>query len=387
MLSKLLSLLVLLPAIQAYDRAACQRPDNKDIEKSCPKGTIIVGPSAKFKTIQSAVLSLPKDKTPQTILIQAGTYNEQVNVSRAGPVTLLGVTASPNSHTGNLAKVLWKAATGTSETGKGDNAFTATLTVAPTLDAALTGSGPTGHAIPAGTPFGNVDFRAYNIDFSNEYKQASAGPSLAVSTGMANTGFYFCGVRSWQDTVYIGKKANAYFHKGEIAGFTDFMYGFGTAWVQAAKVALRGCGGGITAWKGTNGTNKYGVYVVESEVGKAEKSTAGKGKCYLGRPWNDAHRSIFAKCKLDDSIAAAGYKKWAESGDTHFSAKTFMAEYGNTGPGFNAAGRKESRVSKVLSAAEYEPYSTVAKVFGDVAWIDKSPESKGETTGSIKKDD
>lgn len=53
-----------------------------------------------------------------------------------------------------------------------------------------------------------------------------------------------------------------------------------------------------------------------------------------------------------------------------------MAEYGNSGPGFNAAGRKGSNVTKVLSAEQYEPYSTVEKVFGDVAWIDKSPESK-----------
>lgn len=79
---------------------------------------------------------------------------------------------------------------------------------------------------------------------------------------------------------------------------------------------------------------------------------------------------------MDDSIAAAGYKKWAETGDAHFSGKTFMAEYGNSGPGFNAAGRKGSNVTKVLSAEQYEPYSTVEKVFGDVAWIDKSPESK-----------
>lgn len=285
MIYKLLSLLLLLPAIRAYDRGACQRPDNKDIATSCPPGTIVVGPSGKFKTIQSAILSLPQDKTPQTILIQPGTYTEQVNITRPGPLTLLGVTSAPNSHTGNLAKVLWKAATGTAETGTKDNAFTATLTVAPNLDAALTGSGTTGHQIPAGTPFGNVDFRAYNIDFSNEYKQVSAGPSLAVSTGMANTSFYFCGIRSWQDTVYIGKNGNAYFYKGEVAGMTDFLYGFGTAWIQSAKVAMRGCGGGITAWKGTNGTNKYGVYVVDSDVSKSKSSTASKGKCFLGRPW------------------------------------------------------------------------------------------------------
>jgi pectin methylesterase-like acyl-CoA thioesterase len=287
MISTLLSLLSFLPAIQAYNRASCQHPENRDLSTTCPPNTLLVGPSQPFKTIQSAIISLPQDRTPQTILITPGTYTEQLNITRSGPLTLFGVTSSPNSHTGNTVKVLWHAATGTKETGDRDNAFTATLTVAPNLDAALTGSGPTGHKIPASLGFGNKDFRAYNIDFGNEFKQASAGPSLAVSVGFANVGFYFCGIRSWQDTVYVGKRANAYFYKGEIAGMTDFLYGFGTAWVQGAKLALRGCGGGITAWKGTNTStpNRYGVYIHDSEVGKAKSDLNLKGKCSLGRPW------------------------------------------------------------------------------------------------------
>jgi hypothetical protein len=59
--------------------------------------------------------------------------------------------------------------------------------------------------------------------------------------------------------VYVGKLGNAYFYKNEIAGQTDFLYGFGTAWIQSSLLTLRNCGGGITAWKGTNTTfvNKY----------------------------------------------------------------------------------------------------------------------------------
>lgn len=61
------------------------------------------------------------------------------------------------------------------------------------------------------------------------------------------------------EQVYIGKLGNAYFYKNEIAGQTDFLYGFGTAWIQSSLLTLRNCGGGITAWKGTNTTfvNKY----------------------------------------------------------------------------------------------------------------------------------
>jgi len=98
----------------------------------------------------------------------------------------------------------------------------------------------------------------------------------------------------------------------EIAGQTDFFYGFGTCWVTNSEVSLRGCGGGITAWKGTNTTfeNKYGVYIHDSVVRKANSSLQIKGECALGRPWNAQHRSIFAKSYLDGSIRPSGYIEW-----------------------------------------------------------------------------
>jgi hypothetical protein len=82
-----------------------------------------------------------------------------------------------------------------------DNAFTSVLTVAPTLEASLTGSGPTGYPVPNGTVYGNVDFRVYNIDFVNAFAERSVGPSLAVSISRANAGFYQAGFYSYQDTV------------------------------------------------------------------------------------------------------------------------------------------------------------------------------------------
>jgi hypothetical protein len=60
-----------------------------------------------------------------------------------------------------------------------------------------------GNLVPKDTPFGNVDFRAYNIDFINDYKNYASGPALAVSVSYANSGFYFCGFYSYQDTVRI----------------------------------------------------------------------------------------------------------------------------------------------------------------------------------------
>lgn len=59
---------------------------------SAPSGAIVVNPttttSGQFKTLSSAVASLPDDSSSQTIFIFPGTYKEQVLIDRAGPVTV-----------------------------------------------------------------------------------------------------------------------------------------------------------------------------------------------------------------------------------------------------------------------------------------------------------
>lgn len=304
---------VFAPPTLAYSRGECQYPTSPDPLQGCPEGTILVGPAATCKTIQSAVLSLPNDTSPQTILILSGNYTEQVNVTRPGPLTLLGQTTQPNDNTANIVNIIWHNATGTNTTGTYDDAYTSTLTVAPTLNSSLTGSGPTGNTVPPATPFGNTDFRAYNLNIINAYLPYAAGPSLAISISYANAGFYYCGIHSYQDTVYIGKLGNAYIHNSTVSGQTDFLYGFGTLWIQSSLLSLRACGGGITAWKGTNTTfvNRYGVYVHDSEVRKANSSLEIQGECALGRPWNAGHRSVFANTYLDDSIRPSGYIEWS----------------------------------------------------------------------------
>ena len=177
------------------DRLACQTPSSDPLS-GCPTGTLLVGANGSFQTIQSAVASLQNITDPAYILILPGNYTEQVNVTRSGPVYLLGQTGNIQDQSSNLVNVIWKAVAGT-----GDNAYTATLTVAPNLNADLTGSGPTGFPIPPDAPFGNTDFRAYNPNFINDFVPYSDGPSLALSMGYANSGFYHCGFFSYQDTV------------------------------------------------------------------------------------------------------------------------------------------------------------------------------------------
>lgn len=179
----------------------------------CPDGTIYVSQTDKkadFTSIQAAILSLGNNTTPGYILIGAGNYTEQLNVTRPGPLTLLGQSSrvwqglsyadiAINQAVQNEVQVWWNSANFNATFT--DNVYTGVLTIGPTLNATLTGSGPTGFPVPAGTPFGCTDFRAYNIDFRNEFAPYSDGPAHAVGVSRSNAGFYSCGLYSWQDTV------------------------------------------------------------------------------------------------------------------------------------------------------------------------------------------
>lgn len=196
--------------VETYKR--CQLKTCNPTE-GCPEGTVYVSqddPKAKFTSIQAAIESVGNTTTPAYILIAPGNYTEQLNVTRQGPLHLIGMSDRPwkgerysdidvDTSAQNDVQVWWNSANHNAVFS--DNAFTSVLTVGPTLDATLTGAGPTGFSVPEDTPFGCTDFRAYNVDFRNEFVPYSDGPALAVSVSRANAGFYSCGFYSWQDTV------------------------------------------------------------------------------------------------------------------------------------------------------------------------------------------
>ncbi|KAI0785138.1 hypothetical protein C8Q75DRAFT_776116 [Abortiporus biennis] len=141
--------------------------------QGCPDGTLFVSqtePTAQFKSVQEAVLSLPPTG-PSIILIGEGEYHETVNVTRKDPVTFLGQLRGTRS-TQNLVQIWDNQFV---KTGM-DDAQSAVLLVAPSFNASLIGAGPTG--APLQPLFGNTDFKAYNIDFQN---RATRDMELACS--------------------------------------------------------------------------------------------------------------------------------------------------------------------------------------------------------------
>jgi pectin methylesterase-like acyl-CoA thioesterase len=166
-----------------------------------------------------------------------------------------------------------------------------------------------------------------------------------------------------------------------VAGQTDFLYGFGTLFVDRSTLLMRGCGGGVTAWKGTNTTfaNKYGVYISDTAI-MATNTTVLEEKrqqCSLGRPWNSMHRSLIMNSYLDEAVLPAGYTIWQGS-PNNFNNLTTMALYNMTGPGNDVMAQRESNVTLVWDTEDARPYMRPIDVFmhphgeqPNIAWIDQ----------------
>ena len=123
-----------------------------------------------------------------------------------------------------------------------DDSQSSVLIVAPSFNASLIGAGPTG--APLQPLFGNIDFKAYNIDFQNRavslyrsivcfdahksYRLSKANfaisQALVTDISYANASFYGCTFASYQDTWYTGRNGSTYVVDSIIFGQTDCMY-------------------------------------------------------------------------------------------------------------------------------------------------------------------
>eukprot|EP01113_Clastostelium_recurvatum_P036001 TRINITY_DN5074_c0_g2_i2.p1 TRINITY_DN5074_c0_g2~~TRINITY_DN5074_c0_g2_i2.p1 ORF type:complete len:390 (+),score=75.06 TRINITY_DN5074_c0_g2_i2:67-1236(+) len=360
--------------------APCQmvKPPSKSPLDGCPPGTIFVSttdPRAKFTSIQEAIMSL--DHTSSHILLIApGLYHEAINVSRPGPLTLLGQTNKPDDPLLNQVTIFNASAINANSSVINpwlDDSDTAVMTIAPNRAAALVGSGPTG--APVQYEHGNSDFKAYNLNIANTYADYSVAPSLALDASYSNVSLYYCILASYQDTLYVGKNATFYAFESIIKGGTDYLFGFGTAWLERCILANRECGGAITAWKGTydttTGANANGIYISHSRVVRADDAITTLNlthACALGRPWNNASRAIYLNTYMDDTVRPQGFIPWSPTDPRIVANLTDYAEGGSYGPGYEAGSR--AYFDRLLSYKEAAAY-TLQSVFGYLPpWID-----------------
>ncbi|SCZ93811.1 BZ3500_MvSof-1268-A1-R1_Chr6-3g08900 [Microbotryum saponariae] len=337
------SQLASLSAFAALDpakREACQVFTTSPDLSKCPDGTIYVSardPRAKFRTIQQALDSLRATaaKTPATILIAAGQYQEQLFVDGFGSITLLGqITTSRSSYAGNTVEITHNRALQKSDGY--NNWVTATLWVNRC-----------------------TDFKSYNVKVS---QTAPSGIALAVAVMLSSASFYANVMEGHQDTMFFGPgHTRGYLYGCRVSGKVDFMYGWAVVMVKSSQLVLAGQGTAFTAWRG----------------GESPKSGLA-----VARPWNDKARMMIFNCYLGPAVKSTVFAPWSPSGDTRLSRNVFLAEYESQGPG--SLGKRKlvtsgngnvdtEHLSYVLDEKSAAPYFPLGAIFTDgIAWIDSN---------------
>ncbi|KAL0063064.1 hypothetical protein AAF712_010090 [Marasmius tenuissimus] len=330
MFLQLFSFSVLLAFVQAASRT------------SPPSGAIVVRPgtstSGEFKTITSALNSLPNDGSARSIFLFPGTYTEQVYVTRSGPVTIYGYTNDTSSYQGNQANIAF----GLGADQAGNNDASGTLRV---------------HS---------ENFKLYNVNVRNT--RGAGIQAIALSAQAGKSGFYGVGLYGYQDTLLANKGTQVYL-KSYIEGKTDFIFGTtAQAYFGGNTIAVKGPSY-ITA-HGRN-ANDASIYVFNSntivQAPGAESGTSGG--YFFGRPWRPYAKVVFKNTVVNIAPKAGLWSLW--NGDAASVSNTLFADYNTNGPA--AGGITRASFAKLLSASEANAYTIASTVGSDYAnWVDTS---------------
>jgi len=285
--------------------------------------------SQKFKTVQSAIMSVPSGSrdNPVIIHIAPGTYKELIYIQREKSFfRLIGEDPNPT----NTVLSFNLNANITNAEGRPIGTF---KTPSTTIDA--------------------DDFTAENITFEN-----SAGPvgqALAIRVDGDKATFRNCRFLGWQDTILLNR-GRQYFENCFICGHVDFIFGAATAWFEKCHInCLRG--GYITA-ASTPVDVPYGFVFSNCKI------TGEPGvKSLLGRPWRIYASTTFLNCEMSDVIQAVGWNDWGKP-EAHTTAR--YAEYNSTGAGANPTNRPAW--TKQLTKAEAQKITLESVLGGADGW-------------------
>ena len=284
--------------------------------------TVAADGSAKFKSVQEAIMSVPigSPTNPVVIHIKPGVYKELIYIQREKRFfRLVGEDAEKTVLTCDLYANL------TNFDGKPIGTF---RTPTATIDA--------------------DDFIAENITFEN-----SAGPkgqALAIRVDGDRAAFRNCRFLGWQDTVFINR-GRQYFENCYIAGHVDFIFGGATAFFEQCHIHC--LGDGYIAAASTPFDVPYGYVFSNCKITGDKPET----RSFLGRPWRVYASTIFLNTEMSGVIRPEGWNNWgkAEAGKTRY------AEFNSTGAGANPKMRLDW--TKQLTKREAKAI-TVKKVLG-----------------------
>ena len=228
------------------------------------------------------------------------------------------------------------------------------------------------------------DFVARNITFQNTVKNDgsfSDQQAVALRVNGDRQCYYNCKLLGYQDTYYTwgGRgTGRTYMKNCIIEGSVDFIFGRNIVLFDSCSIHLNRDGGTLTA-AATNEKAKFGYVFRDCIITHDEIGFDGKKieSFVLGRPWQDAPRTVFIRTKEPAALNPIGWRTWNV-------LPALYAEYQCYGPGADTANR--SIISRQLTDQEAEAY-TIANIFSRESFADFTydwiPDPMSDVTGVL----
>ncbi len=331
--------------------------------------TINVGKTSEcdYASIQAAIDSVkgtPTEKSPVTINIAPGVYNEEITVNKPY-ISLV------NNGKAEVIITYDKANGHPDESRNFGTDKTATVTV---------------NAEATGFTARNITFvNSYNIDEPDNdvRKQTQA---VALETLADKVILDKCRIIGRQDTLYLkgaskgqtvygsANDARVYIKDSYIEGTVDFIFGDATAYFDNCDLKLMNYknGGHYTA----PNTTLFNIGYVFNNCRLTTDDSYTEdmaSKIDLGRPWqcdaaypNSGSNSVFINCALPDIMKAEGFSTWDA---TTMVSKMRFYEYGSTdSTGHLLDLSKRANFVKVLTKEQSESFNAYNVLKGNDNW-------------------
>ncbi|KAI1033518.1 hypothetical protein LB503_008645 [Fusarium chuoi] len=254
--------------------------------------TLTVAPSPtgnEYKTVASALAAIPDDGDDYTIFVKAGSYNEQLTLTRSsGHVTIRGETNFENDFTQNEVLIWFKLgySTGASRNEETPVLFWKTTSASSGLS-------------------------LYNLNFTNTYPQTSDTAALAADF-FGNMAAYGCAFDGFQDTLLVNQGIQV-FSNSYISGSVDFIWGYSKAFFHGCYIASNTANAYITANNRKSSSWAGGFVFDKCKVTYTDSYGSNFGTTSLGRPWSQYALVVYMNSFLDKHISPQGWAAWSSS--------------------------------------------------------------------------
>ncbi|WP_420239410.1 pectinesterase family protein [Telmatobacter bradus] len=309
--------------------------------------TVYVGGSgtSHYSTIQTAVNALPS--TGGTIEVTAGTYKEQVTISKPD-VRLIGEGSSAAS------TILYDDLSSSNSTDEASS--TLIVTTAAT----------------------NFFMENIEVENTNTTEGNTRVPALAMYVVADRVVMRDVRLIGRQDTLYLGSQgcssttctaSRQYVYGSYIEGNVDFIFGDSAAVFSDSTIMIdeNSSTSGettITAQRRLFTNYLSGFVFLNCTV---EAASSSQTNDYLGRPWNKYSKVIFIDTAMTAPIATAGWIEWSSS--TAYLDTADYAEYGSTGTGASGyTSKKRESYAVYLTSSETSQYAANTFLAGSDSW-------------------